>query len=662
MLHKDDIFCVFLWIILSIVFISCNPKTVKPSNRLTQALSMAGENRSELEKVLAYYENDLLKYRAAVFLIENMPYHYSYKDTAYINAYYNELDSVFTITQNAENELKDSLFKKVKEKYPGDGLIRVSDVTIITSAFLIDNIERAFTHWQTEPWAAHLGFEEFCEYLLPYKVCETQILENWRLYFSDIAAMNLDKMAYCKPFKNSVVKACEFVNLELRDTVKPRVSIYTGVPSEIIVRRMSTLSKAPLGTCEDYTHLAAVVMRAKGIPVAVDFTPQWPFRSFGHYWDVLFNNNNKNIVVEGCIGKPGMPHMDDHIMAKVYRTTYSVNREIERINVEDRHVPDVFQNVFMKDVTREYMMAVDVKMKVTPPSQSKYIYLSVFDNKNWVPVCWGKMSLGSARFKDVGQDILYLPVSMSDYGKMTAVADPVIVGRNGEITHVRVDTVNRQTMTLSRKYPVFPHVYDVMHRVLGGQIQASNHADFKDFVVYHTINKYGTTAEDVVLKNTGEYRYWCYFSPKGGNCNMAELQFFEKDSTNPIRGKVIGTLGSYWKDGKNEKESAFDGDALTFFDAPYGDSRVGMDFGKPVAINRMYYLPRNDGNCIEPGNDYELVYWADNSWQSLGKQKATSSRLIFENCPTNGLYLLHNQTKGREERIFTYENGNQVWW
>ncbi len=42
---------------------------------LEQALSMAGENRAELEKVLEYYKNDSLKLEAARFLIRNMPFH-----------------------------------------------------------------------------------------------------------------------------------------------------------------------------------------------------------------------------------------------------------------------------------------------------------------------------------------------------------------------------------------------------------------------------------------------------------------------------------------------------------------------------------------------------------------------------------------------------------
>ena len=34
----------------------------------------------------------------------------------------------------------------------------------------------------------------------------------------------------------------------------------------------------------------------------------------------------------------------------------------------------------------------------------------------------------------------------------------------------------------------------------------------------------------------------------------------------------------------------------------------------------------------------------------------------YKNVPQGTLYHLRNHTKGSDERIFTYENGNQVWW
>ena len=72
-------------------------------------------------------------------------------------------------------------------------------------------------------------------------------------------------------------------------------------------------------------------------------------------------------------------------------------------------------------------------------------------------------------------------------------------------------------------------------------------------------------------------------------------------------------------------------------------------------------LQRNNFNVIEVGNKYELMYYNDR-WVSLGIQTATNQYLEYDNAPTQALFLLRNLTQGKEERIFTYENGKQVWW
>lgn len=82
-----------------------------------------------------------------------------------------------------------------------------------------------------------------------------------------------------------------------------------------------------------------------------------------------------------------------------------------------------------------------------------------------------------------------------------------------------------------------------------------------------------------------------------------------------------------------------------------------MDFGKPVKIGKIIYLPRSDGNCIRIGDEYELLYWQNNDWQTLGKQVPNRVMLTYEGCPANALFLLRDCTKGKEERFFTYEKG-----
>lgn len=66
-------------ILFCYIFITItNCCTFTPS-KLEEALVLSGENRCELEKVLKHYSacDDSLKLKAAEFLIENMPGHYT---------------------------------------------------------------------------------------------------------------------------------------------------------------------------------------------------------------------------------------------------------------------------------------------------------------------------------------------------------------------------------------------------------------------------------------------------------------------------------------------------------------------------------------------------------------------------------------------------------
>lgn len=83
--------------------VSCTPDR----QRLDAALEAAGDNRAELEKVLRHYKGDTLKYRAARFLIENMPYHTYYvgKELEKYKKYF----ICFPLTRKTPAELMDSL-------------------------------------------------------------------------------------------------------------------------------------------------------------------------------------------------------------------------------------------------------------------------------------------------------------------------------------------------------------------------------------------------------------------------------------------------------------------------------------------------------------------------------------------------------------------------
>lgn len=626
---------------------------------LEQALLQAGENRSELEKVLEHYKSDSLKYRAACFLIENMPGHFSYEESEELNRYYNEIDSVYERYKGLRSDSLVKVYEAISGKCNFRNLRIIPDLKCITADYLIDNIERSFDVWENGEWATHLSFDEFCEYILPYKCDQLQELDNWKEYGKDFCRANIDILHHCSQYKNIAYKACDEVNIKLRDEVQLRIATQKSI---FPVKRLSSSVKKNIGTCADQAFIATCVMRAKGIPVAIDYTPQWPFRSMGHTWNTLLDNSGRNIVFLGCDSRVGAPHKEDERKAKVFRKIYRINRELEQLARTENYIPELLRDIHIQDVSDSYAKIFDIKLLLKEKTNNQYAYLSVFNNRDWIPIHWGKVSGQHIFFSKMGNNVVYLPVLYGAQG-IAPLGNPFLLDTHGAVVEIMADTTQKQNMTLYRKHYLPPHVFQFYSRLNGAKIQASNYADFRDSLTLHTLTAHGTMPGEILLSDSIEaYRYWRYCSPNGAHCTIAELYFFENGSTKPIYGKVIGTPGSYKNEG-NRKEFVFDGNILTCFDAPEPSGAwVGMDFGKPVNIQRICYVPRGDGNYIAIGDEYELMYWDNGKWNSLGKKIADDIKLVYEDCPTGALFLLRNHSGGAEERIFTYENGEQIWW
>ncbi|MDR3235283.1 MAG: hypothetical protein LBT48_00950 [Prevotellaceae bacterium] len=644
-----------LWCFL-LLLAGCNSS----SNYLAQALQLAGDNRAELEKVLAHYENEPLKRQAAQFLIENMFGHYSYQNQAYAERYYDAFDSVNLYAGRSEEEII-ARYKTVAAKYNHFQPV-VSDLQIIKADYLIDNIDRAFDTWQNEPWATHLGFEEFCEYLLPYKVAECQTFDNWREYLSDTSYGNLQYLPYISSYNHSAYWACLTVHEKII-AQRPKDFIEVQVPP---IRRIRSLTRMlRQKSCDDNNMAMVSIMRAKGIPGVIDFTPQQPNTRTGHSWTALLHNTGK-IHPFDSYNDFGNPYIN-YPLAKIFRRYYAINPELAALNRSEKYVPDFLRDIHIKDVTGEYQRTNDITVKLDRHT-GNYAYLAVFNDVYWNPIHFGKITGNKAVFKNMGRDVVYMPVCLSEQGGIVPAGKPFILTVRGEVKTITPDATRTQTLTLNRKHPSFRYTQAAAEVILGGKIQAANRADFGDAVTLHTIELYGTLPGEIRLDTLAKkYRYWRYYAPPKGFGNLAELILFQHEKNITGQGTIIGTndrVDDLVKKHDNfTKKHAFDNDPLTFFEST--DSLitwVGLDFGTPQHIDRIIYIPRTDGNIITYGDEYELKYWGNNGWISLGRKTADGVTLTFDHCPTGALFLLHDCTRGVEDRIFTYENGQQVWW
>lgn len=603
--------------------------------------------------VLAHYkaEKNPLKEKAAKFLLDNLKDRHSiegerygkYSDT--IRRYYQNNDTLYRKLITVRNaSLKDSIVK---------------DITILTPAYLIDNIDRAFESWEKAGWKDQISFSDFCEYILPYRIGD-EPLESWR---EKITQDTIFKITGDTIFSFTDLRTAATYFSKEHSKTKKYFKIYSGDNSANIPDLpYSILNLLTTGTCSNLTQISLLACRAAAIPIANDFTPHWANAKSGHDWSVLITKSGSipfNFPVNDSLGNY---RGEDRTPSKVYRNTFSENTESHlKQRGYCKFLPEVLNNPRLIDVTDLYMQTNDIALPVLFSSgKNDFAYLSVSDRQNWVPVAWGTLRNGFANFSKVGRNSVFLPV-VASFSEIRAFNYPFILSNNGEVQYFKPDTKKLRKVELLRKNPLSSTTWMYMNKIVHGKFQGAQNPSFQPFENLGEIIKAPKILFDELKPTTKQkFRFVRYITPKSGYCNISEINFFSPENK-LLKGKIIGYQCNFGVSRKNTIDKVFDGDVLTYYDSGIWDSGwVGLDFGKPEAISKIVYAPRNDDNFISKGNLYELFYW-DNGWKSLGKKVAADEVLVYDEVPSNSLLFLKNHTKGREERIFTYENGKQVW-
>jgi hypothetical protein len=631
--------------VITVLLISCARSRYYPE--IEDVLKQAGDNRSELEKVLKHYEKesaDSLKLRAAEFLIANMPDKYSVE----YSLPFENLLALWIRWDGIESR------RAADEAYGSIEPVIKDDVKYITGDYLIRNIELAFKVWEEQPWGKDVPFDVFCEEILPYRVAD-EPLENWReKVLAGFAVLN-------RSFKTqdgiTAEEACSQVNSQL-----PRFKLRYNMPE----MNYSMLMTSTSGMCDEITALAVFAMRALGIPVSQDYIPKWPYGSVGHTWNSVYSSNGKHFSFMGTEFNPewNNNYTTYSQISKVYRRTFAKQKNIE---AGETDIPSPLQNQYMADVTDEYLVPVsdsfhgrgiEIPLGRLPAKNTGYAWLAAAGDNAWNIVGWGKTVSGTVHFGAVGRNILYLPVYYEN-GMQIPANYPFTVNSKDSVRIFKPDT---NTYCRLKVREIFPAENDLIRRMKNGIFEGANQSDFSDAKVLYTVKEIsGVRFHTAKIRNPGRYRYVRYVSPKNSNCNVAEIKFFN-DKGESLQGEPVGTPGSFENSPMTTCDKAFDGDISTYYNALKADgSWTGLDLGEEQTIAEIHYFPRNEGNIIFEGHTYELFYFNNNGWQLFDKQTAASGHLDFR-VPVNTLFYLKNVTTGKFGKWFTTDaNGKQLW-
>lgn len=621
-----------LTMFISLLFSGCAIEV----DRLDYALEFAGENRRELEKVLEYYSDDSLKYRAACFLIENMPRWYAYDGW--------QLDTLEVLMRKDREGILSKDEKMRWNSFDYHALNKVYDSKVITSEYLIENINLAFQEWQKRPWNKSLSFDDFCDLILPYRIGNER-LSNWRSLYNSYYGSLLDSVYT----GSDVLVACKCINDELN-----RQSYKYSVEWKVPHNRADYLFETRIGYCREVSDLIQYAMRSCGIPVAADFMPYSPDYRYSHEWNVVRDTTGRYIQ----FGFDGLDPVRDKVpddgrrKGKVFRYCYALQNEREILRKHSGWNIGGTEGLYWKDVTSEYFGHNRAVVNVFA-TEKPLIGLSVFSTNGWQTIGEGVYkSSGKVIFDNIEPSIIYVPTSQKNGIK--PVGYPFMLDREGNVEEFVPDTVNLEKVILKRKMALIPRIAAWGYSQIGARIEGDTDIGFKKPRLIAEIKDTMDYTFQILEGLSSEPVKYIRYVPPVGFLQLAELKLYEDaELKKEIRITPLTDVPYI--------EKVIDGDILSHI---YQKSEGVIDplvfsLDSLQQIRRLYFIARTDDNYVWKGDTYELLYFNGiDGWKSLEVKTATSEYICFE-APRNALLWLRNRTKGKEEQVFIYRNNRQ---
>ena len=303
--------------------------------------------------------------------------------------------------------------------------VRVMDSEVVDADYLAENIEYAFMAWEL-PWARDLSFEDFCRYLLPYKM-GNEAPERWR-------AAVWEEFAWVRERSDASTDAtevCRWIDDDVNSWYT--VNLDYNYPADAGYLKAKEIRQ---GTCQGASLMVLYPLRALGVAATYDYVPHWGNRNGRHNWNALYDHGYLR-TFNGPDRNPG-------------------EHKVEFIGVGRMYFrrPKIYRKDYLSggavDVTAEYVPAVDIFVPIRGARKGS-VHLTVFDNANWRSVCEGKRSGGRAEFDSMVREIAYLPVVTED-GRGRPFGPPLIVDRRGRVRTFRPG-LRRHRVALTAKYP-----------------------------------------------------------------------------------------------------------------------------------------------------------------------------------------------------------------
>ena len=659
-----------------------------------------------LQSVVYFYKYvafNRQKAQAAEFLIDNMKYHSSSGKTVDVDPlleqWRKETDSLYYSVVNGHtlSDFPTDSLRKVqarhKEKMRQDSLPSIvcdmsphQDLEVISPRFLIRHINHAFRMWKTSPFAQGLSFDDFKEYILPYRSIEGYGFlmtgkDYSRLFEKYVRCDTAGNVRNCVNAYNQAV--CGFREMNGNTKREGQGGIYD----------LYTHGKHE---CVDVASYGCNILRACGLPVVVEFNICYRYYSGRHFHCSVWNRDSCRW--EEFNAESSLPRSSDLAFSEtmnVYRQMYGAQRDTPYfLRAKDEPIPPLLDNPCIRDVTSRVRTTTSVTLPIEDIEGRNLAYLATFSREfgGVLPVTWGIIDKENrtVTFNQVVPDALYFPVyyvkrQLQPFGQpfyvslseeKDALVSPIpYTDHKFPSDSIQADTFD--LLTLNRKFPRKPNMIRLAEELVGGRFLGANKRDFSDAVVLYEIKEAPLPyLLDYPLKRTGKYRYYRFQSPdEHPHANISMLEWITESSrgyTNtlpPTRPHIFLPKDTIrWKQedrwvklldedswDKMCWKAEYDGNMQT---APGAYPNITLWLKEPQVVTHVRFAPKNADNGIQSGDTFDLLFW-DNGWRYAGSCRAEYEFVSFTKVPKGKLYWLRNRNRGKEEQLFVLDGTEQ---
>ncbi len=622
-------------ICIAIVFVvmsSCGPGR---DTMISSALEEAGVNVSEIETVLAHYSDE--RQKVAEYLVSSMVGRYSS-----IGVGIDSIEMIYSQLPHKNGTWQfDSIQSVLVKRYEQLPVKKILDLQTLSSEYLIRNIDDAWDNIKQLSWNNNLTIDEFCELLLPYRSGNEEITD-WRPVYK----IALDSLRYKIDNAENSVEAARIVAKALGE-------IHYNNKAKTPHRPAIRLLHSPVGYCREECDRNIFAMRAFGIPVAVDEFLVSPDNGAQHQWNVVYDNidgryrmfnNSKYLPMRDSL------HNDGRRRGKVYRQTLCLNFDRLDKFKDAVNPPSELLNPYKKDVTAEYFGHNEAKVEIS--SEINDVYLGLFTPDGFRPIDIARREGKYAIFEDIEPQLIYFPIKREGNGYQTC-GMPFMLSRNNML-HSFVPSDKYSNVRLIRKMPFWLHHITRMKSVLGCRIQIGQ-TSCGPWIDLDSVKRIPTHSFIRIPVNmeTSD-RFIRIAIPVDKQAEIAEIiAATDSLAINRLPLTIISDTVT------DRMRKLTDGDILSWTNYKSEDSDLIFNVESMETVNNIFFVPRNDDNYVMPGEEYELFYFDSCGWRSLGKKVAKNFHVDFY-APGNAVLWLRNLTKGREEQVFIWRNGKQI--